>query len=1086
MTSLLTMCSWSGKKVLLGLGKPPLPACLIALTFAFCMPDPAGAVPAAPDGLEVTQPDGSVFRLHVRGDEFFSWNETAEGCAVLLDTADGFWKYARPAANRATYVIVPEARVGSSNPLDFGVIKGILPDAKIMREEYRIRRDELRDVPAALPVPGSVPGALQVPDPEEPPVQPPSPIPVSGTKTIRNIVILACFSNHWNAGGATVSASYGRVAVSEYSNLFNQVNHTTDGAVGSVRDYYKEVSYNNLTVESVVSIWVRLPQNEAYYGTDGTSKDTNWQQMISNAVDAVDAAGFDFSQGDSDGDGWVDCLTVIHSGHGQELSGNPATCIWSKQGELNSVMTKDGVKMKRCHTEPALRGATTSTSIIRIGVICHEMGHSFGLSDLYDYSNLTDGVGKWGLMGYGSWNGSDGKRPAHFCAHSKYMLGFVKPVVAHSQTGLTLSRVEDNASVLLLRDGMSNGEYYLLENRANTGFDNDTSSIFPGMLIYHVDSKSANNDLNTWPHPLVKIEEADGDNSLGTIESPTPVQSETGDVWTSTSGLSGGFRDQTGNQSANAMLYQSAYYNRSDNSSYYSYLRVTNFSAAANVMSCNIQSLRTTPGNQTVYSSGYNVSWAACSQASQYEIQEGSRATLGSFFDGAEDEEAMYDKWDLSGGARRTAAGSRTGTYSYLVQLYSYSANRWYPNVQALTLKKPFTVTSGTGISFYLVSHLWADAGTVKCEISKNNGGTWYTLGTYNGYINTWTYYSYNYAALNANGITSGDSCVIRFVMNAEYGLGWSGFPEVGVAVDDISITGVGFDGYANWVTLTNNVTGTSYAVSARTNGVYAYRVRAFANATWQGYGPAGETTVILPSVTLSLSGSPLSESNGVATVTATLSQLSPLPVFVYCGLSGTAIETNDYTVSAVPPTIVIPAYNLSGSFTLTAVQDPMAETNETIVVDILAVLNGEEAGTQQVTAVITDDDAPPGSFAEWAQAYYPGVPKETVFLLDRNSDGVQNGFDYAFGPNLETNAPLITIFAVTNTPVIDIPKQIPSTAPYVDILIEMTRGLSSPSWLTNGIHAINDASEPTNRCWYVPDVSGTNGFFRLRGILKP
>ena len=1056
-------------------------ACALGLTLGAS--DPAWAVSAAPDGLEVTQPDGKTFRLHLRGDEFFSWHETAEGFAVLRDSSDGFWKYARPAAGRAAFEVVTKARVGSADPLGAGLARHALPDAAVLREALRVRRGALREEPVALPVPASAAGSLEVPDPEEPPLPPPQPIPVSGTKTIRNIVILASFSNHWNTAGSTVNAAYGRVAVSEYSNLFNQVNHTTDGAVGSVRDYYSEVSYGKLTVESVVTAWVKLPYNETYYGGDGGGvQDTNWLQMVSHAIDAADAAGFNFAQGDSDGDGWADCLTVLHSGHGQEFIGNPTTCLWSKQGEMGSVVTKDGIKIKRCHTEPALRGATTSTSIIRIGVICHEMGHFFGLSDLYDYSSKTDGIGRWGLMGSGNWNGSEGNRPAHFCAHSKYMLGFVNPVEAHSQAGTSLARVEDNAAVLLMRDGMSNGEYFLLENRAKTGFDND-SNIYPGMLIYHVDSKSANNDSNTWAHPLVKIEEADGDDSLGSYGSP---QSEAGDVWTSTSGLSGGFRDQTANQTANAMHYQSSFYKRSDSSGSYSYLRVNNFSAAASVMSCSIQSLKTTVGSQTVNSSGYTVSWPACSQATQYEIQEGSRTTLTSLSDGAEDEDAMNATWYLAGDARRSSAGQRTGTYSYLFQFYSWSAMRWYSPVQSLTLQKPFTVTAGTAASFYLMSHLDGNAGSLKFQISKDSGNTWLTLGTYNGYVNSWSLYSYNYAALNAQGISAGDACVIRFVMNVEYGSGWSGFPEVGVAVDDLAVTGVAIGGHANWSSLASNVTGTSYAVPARTNGVYAYRVRAYANAAWQGYGTVGETTVIRPQVTLGVTGSPMSESNGVATVTANLSQTSAVPVFVYCGLSGSAVETNDYTVSAVPHTIVISPSGLSGSLTFTAVQDPLAETNETVVVDILGVLNGDESGQQQVTVTITDDDAPPGSFAEWALIYYPGVPKETVFVLDRNSDGVQNGFDYAFGSNLASNAPLLSIFALTNAPVVDIPKQLPSTAPYVDLLLEMTRKLNPASWSTNGIQAISPASEPADRSWHAPVLTGTNGFFRLRGILKP
>src|SRR6185436_15554869 len=50
----------------------------------------------------------------------------------------------------------------------------------------------------------------------------------------------------------------------------------------------------------------------------------------------------------------------------------------------------------------------------------------------------------------------------------------------------------------------------------------------------------------------------------------------------------------------------------------------------------------------------------------------------------------------------------------------------------------------------------------------------------------------------------------------------------------------------------------------------------------------------------------------------------------------------------------------LTGSVTLTAVQDTLVEANETIIVDITGVTNGGEYGEQQVTATITDDDAPP------------------------------------------------------------------------------------------------------------------------------
>ncbi len=1043
--------------------------------FAAC---PAEAVPVCPEGVLVKQPDGSFFSLYLRGDEYFSWTETAEGYPIVQDPSDGFWKYARPDANKAVFNPVAGARVGSSDPAALGPSGSLRLSRAVLDAERQARWKTVMATPVSLPLPAASESSS---DEEEPPLPPEQPIPVSGTKTIRNIVLLACFSNHWDSANGTVNASYGRVNVGEYSNLFNQVNHTSDGAVGSVRDYYSEVSYGKLTVDSRIAAWVQLPYNESYYGTNSPSTDANWRQMISDAINAADAAGFDFSQGDSDGDGWVDCLTVLHSGLGEEYSGNPSTCIWSKQGEMSTVVSKDGVSMKRCHTEPALRGWTGSTSIIRIGTICHEMGHFFGLPDLYDYSATTSGLGSWSVMASGSWNGSTGSRPAHFCAYCKYMLGFAKPTTMHAAAGATLPRVEDNASIFLLRDGMTNGEYFLVENRANTGFDADTARIFPGVLIHHVYTQSANNDLGTWTHPLVKIEEADGDNSLGTKTS----SSEAGDAWTSTSGLTGGFRDQTGNTTANAMGYQSSAYTRTDSSSSYSYIRVTNFSAAAATMSCNIQTLRTTLTNRIIYTTGQTLAWPAASQASQYELQEGACITSTSFSDGAENEEFMYDNWYLSGLVQRSTEGKWSGTASYAFQYYNSTLGRWYTPVQSITMKRSFTVTASTVVSFYVMSKLSSAAGSLKCQVSRDNGNTWSTLGTYNGNISSWTLKSYNYTTLSGLGISAGDACLLRFVMNAEYASGWTSFPSYGMAVDGISVTGVGIADYGNWTTLSGAIAVPSYAVPARTNGVYAYRVRAYANSVWQEYGTIGESTVVLPLVTLSLTGASMAEAGGVATVTATLSQTAPLPVTVNLAFSGSAAETNDYTASAISHAITISAGSLSGTLTLTAVQDAVSETNETIVVDIASLVNGEELGTQQVTATIVDDDPVPDSFQAWALAHCPGMDLPTAFTNDYNADGLPNGFEYAFGTNLSSNAPLLNIFCLSNTPVIDVPKQVVVTAPYVDISIIATRSLTFPEWVTNGLHAIDPAPEFTNRCWYAPDSLGTGCYFRIRGTLK-
>ena len=814
--------------------------CTLLLAGGLVLPlEKAAAVPACPDPLEQKQPNGAKIRMHLRGDEYFSWKESEEGHAVVKDT-DGFWKYARPVAGKAEYRAIAGARVGVANPAALGLRKHQLPDAAALRAHIKQRHEAIHGKSTGLQQsatgtksssPQASPSQAAV---SQAPGGAPLPVPVVGTRTIKNLVILACFSDHWDSVNNTVLPGYGRVDISEYTNLYNQSGYTADGASGSVQDYYKEVSYGKLTIESTVTVWVCLPHDHVYYGAGVHGGSPGL--VAADAVEAAAAAGVDFSQFDSDGDGWVDCLDVLHSGYGEEATGD-ANDVWSVKGSMSSTVTKNSVKIYNYHTEPALRGVSGS-SIERIGTICHETGHFFGLPDLYDYSDLTDGLGNWCLMSGASWNGSSGSQPGHFSAWCKVFLGFARTVQVHSKLGLSLPRVEDNAVVGMLRDGMSNDQYFLIENRAKVGFDSSTK-INPGLLIYHVDQTNANNDLGTWPHPAVKIEEADGNDSIGVGGGG----SQAGDAWTSTSGLAGGFRDQTGNPTTNAMLYQAPVsgtysYSRTDTPASYSYNRISNFSAAGSTMTCDVASSKTDAPTQAALPTSFTVAWAPSTLATKYEIQEGCATTLTSFFDGAENADDLQDNWYVAGKTMRTTDGHNFGSYSYQLLRANYGA------IESLTLRKPFKVTASSVISFYLMSHVSAGNGYLKCEISNDNSATWKTLGTYSGKIDPWSQCSFDFTALGAKGISSGDLCMLRFVMDSEYGSGYSGFPSFSYALDDISLTGVEIAGYGGWTTLSNNVTGTSYSIPAKPAGSYAYRVQPYSSGTWQGYGAVGETTV--------------------------------------------------------------------------------------------------------------------------------------------------------------------------------------------------------------------------------------------------
>jgi Domain of unknown function (DUF4347)/RTX calcium-binding nonapeptide repeat (4 copies)/Calx-beta domain len=113
------------------------------------------------------------------------------------------------------------------------------------------------------------------------------------------------------------------------------------------------------------------------------------------------------------------------------------------------------------------------------------------------------------------------------------------------------------------------------------------------------------------------------------------------------------------------------------------------------------------------------------------------------------------------------------------------------------------------------------------------------------------------------------------------------------------------------------------------------------------------DNEAVSPNVTLALTGSPLSENGGVATVTATLSAATTVPVTIGLDFTGTAVNGTDYTPSA--SSIVIAPGGTTGTATLTGVPDALVEGSETVIVDAATVTNGTEATPQQVTATITD-----------------------------------------------------------------------------------------------------------------------------------
>ena len=264
---------------------------------------------------------------------------------------------------------------------------------------------------------------------------------------------------------------------------------------GSVRDVYKANSYNQLDVTSTVVSWVTIDFTESYCANGVSAGHYQFLDCVVNALDKAIARGIDLRKFDDNNDNVIDSITFFHSGYGAEFGGQDSygtsfqSRIWSHKWALyNKNWQHNGVKVFDYNVNSALWGKEGS-SIGHIGVVAHEIGHFFGLPDLYDLGNdiygTGAGLGSWDLMG-NAW-GFDNSQyyPPLLSAWSKVELGWVIPTIVKSQGTYTLSQACDNAEVIKIEKGFPKGEYLLIENRQSCSFDTKVPQ--GGLAVFHID-----------------------------------------------------------------------------------------------------------------------------------------------------------------------------------------------------------------------------------------------------------------------------------------------------------------------------------------------------------------------------------------------------------------------------------------------------------------------------------------------------------------------------------------------------------------------------------------------------------------------
>ncbi|WP_370413014.1 immune inhibitor A domain-containing protein [Streptomyces fradiae] len=232
----------------------------------------------------------------------------------------------------------------------------------------------------------------------------------------------------------------------------------------SLKTYYEKTSSGRYSVDGAVSDWVKVPYNEARYGSNycGQTNCANvWDTVRDGLVawnadqkakgktdaeikatlaqyDQWDRYDFDGDGNFNEPDGYIDHFQIVHAGEDESAGGGVegTNALWAhrwyaygtdagKTGPANNKaggtqIGDSGIWVGDYTMQPENGG---------LGVFAHEYGHDLGLPDNYDTSGGENSTGFWDLMSSGSWLGtgkdSIGDLPGDMSAWDKLQLGWL-------------------------------------------------------------------------------------------------------------------------------------------------------------------------------------------------------------------------------------------------------------------------------------------------------------------------------------------------------------------------------------------------------------------------------------------------------------------------------------------------------------------------------------------------------------------------------------------------------------------------------------------------------------------------------------
>lgn len=434
----------------------------LMLSMLFAFGTAANAVPAKKLQKVITLANGTQVSVELRGDEYLSWWEGTDGTAYRTTATDENVFEAFDLEAQKPAAAARRARTEQGRVARLARVKNSLKGAD----------DKMRGLGGDH-------------------------ITYKGVK--KGLVVLVDFKNKKFADGHDLEY---------YKNVINGKDFTdeAEGYVGSVRDYFLAQSNGQFELDFDVVGPVTMSKNYGYYGNDGAyQKDEKVYEMIKEACDGIQDQ-VNLKDYDWDGDGEADQVFFLYAGLGQASGGSYST-IWPHESQLLywpcGVLSYPTGKINTyaCANElqPETQGSSRYISA-GIGTICHEFSHCLGFADMYDtFGGGGYGMSVFDVMDQGSYNGN-GFVPCNYTAFERIYAGWVEPIELDvPATVKDMKSVSDYGRPFIMYNYKNTNEYFLMENRQNTGWDEGLYGS-NGLLIVHVNyvpSRWINNSVNS-------------------------------------------------------------------------------------------------------------------------------------------------------------------------------------------------------------------------------------------------------------------------------------------------------------------------------------------------------------------------------------------------------------------------------------------------------------------------------------------------------------------------------------------------------------------------------------------------------------